>query len=88
MHPCEVNDLSRNAKRVMLETLAEIGPTKTCSPCAYRFLKYILAEIHAPGSHGKRKNSASDLRHVPLNQCWNGSAVALFMRPMKNTVTP
>jgi hypothetical protein len=40
------------------------------------------------GCHGKRKNSASDLQRILFTERWNGSVVALFMRPVKNTVTP
>ena|SRR6266436_168133 len=38
-----------------------------------------------PGSHGNRKNSASDLQRAPSS---SAGEAALFMRPANGTVTP
>ena len=46
MHPRGAKDLSRNALRGIVGTLAEIGPTQVCLPCACHFRKCILAELH------------------------------------------
>ena len=40
------------------------------------------------GSHGKRKNSAPNLRRIPFTERWNDNVVALFMRSVRDTVAP
>ena len=40
------------------------------------------------GFHGKRKNSAPNLRRIPFTKRWKDKLVALFMRSVRDTVTP
>jgi len=40
------------------------------------------------GSHGKRKNSASDLQRASLTEQWSNGVGAGFLQPTNGSVTP